>query len=297
VERCPLCRSSRRRLLHASNLDAGRARAGRLECTNVGLGIHPDIFQCLDCGMVFNEPPPSAAGHLAEYEQTADPEYLEQREARRRTYARELDRLERHVRSGALLDVGCHSGFFLEQARERGYQVSGIEPSRWAVEHARSELGLEVFHGSIEEFAPAGPYDVITMWDVIEHLADPVGALQKLQRMLRPGGVLAFTTHNLDSLAARLLGGRYPFFMEMHTIHLRSRTRDRLLADTGFERVAVHAHLRAIRVDYLVSRLRRLGDSPAQLASRLVRGLGIHDRIVWIGGSGLETVIARRAAA
>jgi SAM-dependent methyltransferase len=132
---------------------------------------------------------------------------------------------------------------------------------------------------------------------LIEHLTDPVAVLAKLHGMLRPGGVVAFTTHNLDSPAARLLRGRYPFFMEMHTIHLRSRTRDRLLADTGFERIEVHAHLRAIRVDYLVSRLRRLGATPERLAARLVRGLGIHERIVWIGGSGLETVIARRKAA
>jgi 2-polyprenyl-3-methyl-5-hydroxy-6-metoxy-1,4-benzoquinol methylase len=294
LERCPLCRSPRRRLLHASNLDASRSRAGRLSCTNAGLGIHPDIFACLECGMVFNEP---AEGHLAEYEETADPEYLAQRESRRRTYARELDRLERHAPGRELLDVGCHSGFFLEQARERGYRVSGVEPSRWAVEHARGALGLEVFHGSVEDFEPARPFDVITMWDVIEHLTDPVRVLAKLHRLLRPGGLLAFTTHNLDSLAARALRGRYPFFMEMHTIHLRTRTRDRLLADTGLERVAVHAHLRAVRVDYLVSRLRRFGEAPARLASRAVRGLGVAERIVWIGGSGLETVIARRRAA
>jgi SAM-dependent methyltransferase len=283
-------------VLHPSNLGEGRAHARRLQCTNPQLGVHPDVYECLDCGMVFNEPPPSDAGHLAEYEAITDPEYLEQREARRRTYARELDRLERHVGGRDLLDVGCYSGFFLELARARGYRVKGLEPSRWAVEHARAELGLDVFHGPAEAFETSDRFDLVTMWDVIEHLTDPVATLQKLHGLLRPGGVLAFTTHNLDSLSARVLGGRYPFFMEMHTIHLRNRTRDRLLAETAFERLDVHPHLRAVRVDYLASRLGSLGAAPARLAGALVRGLGLHERIVWIGGSGLETVIARRSA-
>jgi SAM-dependent methyltransferase len=257
--------------------------------------VHPDVFACLDCGMVFNEPPPSETGHLAEYEAISDPEYLEQREARRRTYERELERIERHGKGRDLLDVGCYSGFFLDQARSRGYRVKGVEPSRWAVEHARGELGLDVFHGPVEAFETAERFDLVTMWDVIEHLVDPVGTLRKIHGLLRPGGLLAFTTHNLDSLAARVLRGRYPFFMEMHTIHLRDRTRDRLLAETGFERLAVLPHRRAVRVDYLASRLRRFGAAPARLAAALVRGLGLRDRIVWIGGSGLETVIARRS--
>lgn len=293
MDRCPLCGSARRRLLHPSNLGARGRRERRLDCTNPGLGLHPDIFCCLDCDMVFNEPAPS---HLREYEESADADYLAQRESRRQTYARELDRLEPHVRGRELLDVGCHSGFFLEQARERGYRVGGVEPSRWAAEHAAA-LGLEVFVGPIERFQPAAPFDVVTLWDVIEHLTRPVDVLRGVHAMLRPGGVLAFTTHNLDSLAARVLGSRYPFFMEMHTLHLRSRTRDRLLADTGFERIAVHPHRRAVRVDYLVSRLGRLGDAPARLAGGLARGLRVHDRIVWVGGSGLETVIARKAGA
>jgi hypothetical protein len=142
VERCPLCRSRNRRLLTRSNLAAHGSREPPL--------VHqprprhpPDIFECLDCRDGVQR---AAEGHLAEYEETADPAYLEQRESRRRTYARELDRLERHAPGHELLDVGCHSGFFLEQARERGYRVSGIEPSRWAVEQARA-LGLEVFTG------------------------------------------------------------------------------------------------------------------------------------------------------
>jgi SAM-dependent methyltransferase len=296
LERCPLCRSARRRLLHASNLGS-RRRDAPMQCTSSDLGLHPDIWSCADCGMAWNEPAPSAAGHLHSYEEVFDPDYLAQRESRRLTWARELDRLEPHATGRELLDVGCYAGFFLEQARERGYAVAGVEPSRWAAEHARSTLGLEVFVGPIEAFPAERRFDVVTLWDVIEHLTDPVGVLRRIHGLLRPGGVLAFTTHNLDSPAARLLRGRYPFFMEMHTIHLRSRTRDRLLAETGFERIAVHGHSRALRVDYLASRLRRFGEAPERLATRAVRALGLHDRIVWIGGTGLETVIARRDAA
>jgi SAM-dependent methyltransferase len=150
-----------------------------------------------------------------------------------------------------------------------------------------------VFNGPIERFETTRTFDVVTLWDVFEHLVDPVGVLSRVRRLLRPGGLLAFTTHNLDAPLARLLRGRYPFFMEMHTTHVNSRTRDLLLAKTGFACVDLHTHLRAVRFAYLLSRLRRFGELPARLADSVARGLGLADRIVWVGFAGLETIIAR----
>jgi len=293
VQRCPLCGSPDRTVLYPSNLSNLQGSGSRYHCTNFGLGMHADIYRCLSCGMVFNDPAPAAADHFDEYARAEDPDYLEQRLARRQTYARELDRLEPFVEGRELLDVGCYAGFFLELARERGFRVEGIEPSRWAAQHAGTRLGLSVSNCTIEEFPTDRRYDVVTLWDVIEHLSDPVRALQRIRTILLPGGIVAFTTHNLDSLMARLLRGRYPFFMEMHTIHLDNRTLPLLLKKAGFALVDRHPHRRALHVGYMLSRLRRFGDRPAALAIAASKWLGLADRIVWIGGVGLETIIAR----
>ncbi len=292
MDRCPLCQSQDVSLLYASNLPEQRS-GSRYDCTSFGLGLHPDIFRCRSCSFVFNEPATGELDHLEEYAQTEDPDYLDQKLSRRLTYDRELERIEAHAAGRELLDVGCYAGFFLEQARERDYDVAGVEPSIWGARHAAEKLGLDVFNGPIEAFRTERRFDVVTMWDVIEHLENPLEVLRTVHRLMHPGGVLAFTTHNLDSLAARLMRGRYPFFMEMHTVHLNDRTRDLLLAKAGFERIAVLPHRRALRLGYLVSRLRRLGEWPVGAADRLARAFGVVDRIVWVGGVGLETILAR----
>jgi len=296
VLRCPLCGGVDRKLLYPSTLRLASARQSPYECTNVGLGIHPEIFRCLHCALVYNEPAPLDASPLEEYARIEDPEYLEQRDARRLTYGRELDRLEELVSGRDLLDVGCYAGFFLELARERGFRVSGVEPSRWAALHAAQQLGLDVFNGPLEVFDTERRYDLVTLWDVIEHLADPLGALRRVKSLLRPAGLVAFTTHNIDSLLARLLRSRYPFFMQMHAIHLDDRTLPLLVERAGFTIVRRHAHRRAVHVGYLLTRLQRFGARPEAWAQRAAALLGLADRIVWIGGVGLETVIARPAA-
>jgi len=154
VDRCPLCGDRDLSVLYPSNLPAGRgARSGRgrYECTSSGLGIHPDILRCASCSLVFNEPAPVAGDHLQAYATIEDPEYLEQRASRRLTFERELERIERLARGRRLLDVGCYAGFFLEVAREHGFEVAGVEPSLWAARHAAG-LGLRVANAPIEAF-------------------------------------------------------------------------------------------------------------------------------------------------
>jgi SAM-dependent methyltransferase len=292
---CPLCGGSEIRVLYPSNIPEHRRPGSRYGCTSFELGVHPDIFRCPACTFVFNAASSGSLDALEEYARVDDPAYLEQRESRRLTYGRELDRIEAFCAGRELLDVGSYTGFFLEQARERGWRVQGVEPSKWAAEYARSSLGIPVFNGPIEAWVPpAGRrFDVVTLWDVLEHLTDPVSVLRHVRGLLRPDGLVAFTTHNLDAPLARLLRGRYPFFMEMHTVHLNHRTRDLLLEKAGFERVERHVHRRAVRLAYLASRLRRLGEIPARAAEGTVRRLGLSDRVLWIGFVGLETVFAR----
>ena len=119
MDHCPLCESDQIDLLYPSNFPATGSRGGIYNCTSVALGVHPDIFRCRSCTFVFNEPARGLVNHLDEYGRVEDPEYLEQRESRRITYARELDRIEKVCRGRDLLDVGCYTGFFLDDARRR----------------------------------------------------------------------------------------------------------------------------------------------------------------------------------
>ncbi len=107
--------------------------------------------------------------------------------------------------SGAVrfLDVGCGPGGLVQEAGRYGWQAAGLEISRWAVEIGRKN-GLEIHEGTLEEAAfPGEAFDVIAMFDVLEHLPHPRGYLREILRILRPGGVLVVETPNVDGFFAR----------------------------------------------------------------------------------------------
>jgi SAM-dependent methyltransferase len=131
--------------------------------------------------------------------------------AARRAHARRKLWMLRHLpprvpRRGRLLDVGCAAGFFLAEAQPH-YEVQGVELSAWSSAWAREQLGLPVFTGTLQQAAlPADHFDLITLWDVIEHVPDPVPLLAEAARVLKPGGQLVLTTGDWGSAYAQRHG-------------------------------------------------------------------------------------------
>jgi 2-polyprenyl-3-methyl-5-hydroxy-6-metoxy-1,4-benzoquinol methylase len=120
----------------------------------------------------------------------------------------QVDRL-RGAKTGLLLDVGCGKGWFLEAARERGWQVQGVELCAEVAKETMERVGTQVYIGNIFDVElPSETFDLVTMFDVIEHLEAPIEALRICYRILKPGGALALSTPNLCGLGCRLLGAR-----------------------------------------------------------------------------------------
>ena len=114
----------------------------------------------------------------------------------------------RHQPDGRLLEIGCATGLFLDAAqRLDDWQVQGIEPSAATAEYARQKYGLDVITSSYEDtHLESQSYDIVTMWDVLEHLHEPVAAVQDVARILKPSGVFVIKVPHLESLAARFFG-------------------------------------------------------------------------------------------
>jgi SAM-dependent methyltransferase len=223
-------------------------------CTSFGHRRHPPIWSCADCALLFQSPRPSESDLLASYGSVEDPIYLAERENRYLTFRRAV-RMLGPAGGRRLLDVGAYCGFFVDVAREAGFEAEGLELSRWAAAQARA-LGLAVRNETIEERARSGAhYDVVTMWDVLEHLADPRRDLSHCARLLRPGGRLVISTLDARSLVARLLGPRWPWLMDMHLFYFDRRNLPALLEEQGFRVLARRDYVHTVSAGYLLRKL------------------------------------------
>lgn len=189
-------------------------------CTSLGHRSKPPVARCLACGLL-SVPGSAIPTRLVEsYAEVRDDRYVELEDARRKTFRRAFDSIARHLAArGKMLEVGCYTGLFLEEARARGWSARGIEPSRWAAEIARAR-GLDVHCGTLDDLPrPDERYDAIVMWDVLEHLADPAKALRQARELLVPGGILCLSTLDIDSWFPRLMGRSWPWYMDMHLFY------------------------------------------------------------------------------
>lgn len=189
-----------------------------------------DIRPCVRCKTNRTYPPPVLSS-LKEGVYQSEAGFIDQAAnvARFRSYAwRLLDALEKFTtnRPRRLLDVGCGIGSLLLEARDRGWEATGLELNQKAAAFGRSEFGLNILDGSLEENANAlGSFDAITLSQVLEHLEKPQFAIRQLCEMLSPGGVVAIESPNMSGLYPRLLGSAwYGYGVDQHLWHFTPST-------------------------------------------------------------------------
>ncbi|MGH2592809.1 MAG: class I SAM-dependent methyltransferase [Anaerolineae bacterium] len=263
---CNSCGSSETRPRFRSTLPDDVLPHGpdAFRCTHSGYGRHHAIVQCTNCGLVYTNPRLEGSQILDSYVAVEDPLYLQEREGRVLTFERHLRPLEKlKPPPGRLLDVGAYTGVFVEIAGRHGWEAWGIEPSHWAVGEARQRGLPHMVEGTLDSVdLPATSFDVVTMWDVIEHVTDPFLEIQHAQRLLKPGGVLVVHTMDIDSPFARMMGARWPWLMEMHIYFFSRRTLKAMLAKAGFTVIRAAPQGRYLRLGYFATRVGGLLGQP-----------------------------------
>jgi dolichol-phosphate mannosyltransferase len=256
-DKCANCGSDylSERFPRQSNAIPEADRSGVFRCSTMALTGKPRVAKCLQCGLsqVPCSDHPSDLENL--YAEVVDEDYLNKLPAEKKTFARTYQRIRRFLPApGRLLEVSSYCGLFLLEASRHGWIVKGIEPSRWAAEYAKSKFGLEVIHGSIERVALSQEKDndAVVCWNVLERVRNPKDLLHILSRSLKPGGVLALSTIDIDSWFPRLLGRRWPLVLEMHLYYFGAGSLERMFGEAGFEVVCAepYRHYASLRYVY-----------------------------------------------
>ena len=234
---CPVCKSDFRLVLYPET--GARPPEGEHEayrCTSLEHRSRPQVARCLACGLATAGKTSFDRPHQQEYEDVIDEEYLENDWVKHKTFGYLTKQVSAYVPApGKVLEVGAYCGVFMDEAKKAGWDIVGIEPSRWASDIARSR-GHNVMQGTLADRAGGieETFDTIVLWDVIEHLEDPVTDLRLIRSKLRDDGTLCVSTINMDGWFAQLLGRRWPWIMHMHLYYFTTRSLVEVLNRAGF---------------------------------------------------------------
>jgi SAM-dependent methyltransferase len=238
------------------------------------------VLRCVACGHASLAETPTDEVLAAAYGDAADPVSIEEEDGQVETARRSLERIERFVSPGTLVDLGCWTGSFVAAAATRGWTASGVEPSGWAVERAQ-ERGLDVRVGDLRDSGVAtGSMRCVVMCDVIEHLLDVSEAVEKVAAMLEPGGALYLTTPDAGGRLARMMGSRWWSILPMHVQYFTRASMTRLLERHGLRVVDVDSHPKVFTATYYAQRLGGYSPALAKASVGLARGIRLADRLV-----------------
>jgi 2-polyprenyl-3-methyl-5-hydroxy-6-metoxy-1,4-benzoquinol methylase len=236
---CPCCGQDDSDVLFESNMSAGDfAEAVETVYMIPGRkwGRH---VRCRNCQLIYVNPIERASKINRAYSQRRSDDACIIRRMRLSASQSQVGLIAQRKNSARLLDVGCGEGFFLYNASRAGFVTKGVELSRDAAEYARREFGLDVDAKPFEELSfPDNCFDVITLWQVLEHVPYPLVMLTEAHRMLKPGGLLALSTPDIRGMPARILGRRWWNIRMLHINQFTTRTLTAVLQRTGFHDIS-----------------------------------------------------------
>lgn len=254
------------------------------------------IVKCRHCGLMYVNPRVKTDCVLGAYSNAVDELYVSQEKGRKQTFSRVFRLIEHYMQGpGKILDVGAASGFFLQVAKEKGWKPYGVEPSCWMAEWGNRRFKVNIKPGVLRAAAfPDNFFDVVTMWDVLEHTPDPLAELKESHRILKDGGIIIINYPDVGSWPARISGSRWWFFLSVHLYYFSPDTIESMLIKAGFSPLSFRQHWQQLNLEHLTKMAGLYSKPLSEAGLKIIRALKMGQwPIPYYAGQ--TNVIARKA--
>ena len=258
---CPICQSAYSHLL----------------CRKHGM----DIIQCRQCKTAFAHDIPDnktlEALYGQQYFKSDEPsigyrDYARISEQKRLTFTKRLEKIERLCEGRRLLDVGCATGLFVDIATSRGWTATGIDVSEFAINEANGHYtGTFMVADLMTADFPPHSYDAITMFDVIEHVPQPLEVLSRIADLLSDQGLLIIETPNVGGLMAKMMRQRWPYYRPPeHLFYFSPTSLQVALKKSRFELLSWNKSMKTMQIDYIIEMLQLTNPGLARILSQML---------------------------
>lgn len=248
---CPVCNSTNEKVFLEPTVNESNPQ--KLYGAASGIPGTQRLVQCQNCEMIYESPRYDAQTIVQGYMSSQEAGHDSQYSMRVKSFYLTLKKLANRIpgKGAKVLDIGTAGGAFLDAATQFEFDAYGMEPSADLVVRGQAR-GLKIEQGTIEshQFTP-NSFDMVCLWDVIEHLPDPKFALDEVKKLLKPDGILLINYPDIGTWQAKLAGKRFWWILSVHLHHFTRRTIFDICARTGFNAFHFQRYWQVLEFGYL----------------------------------------------
>ena len=219
----------------------------------------PKIYRCNKCELKFSELAAALPNKKIEdkYNNVVDNIYIDEIPQREKYFSSLYKKISYNfLKDHSVLEVGSYYGVFGNIIKPNVKKYSGLELSKHGSDYSKKNYNLEIFNETIEEHSERQlKYDIIVMADVIEHFSNPFKMLEIIEKILKPDGLLIFTTYNMDSLYAKITGKKYHWILPMHLFYFSNKTLKNICLENNLKIYKIENDSRVVSFYYLLNKL------------------------------------------
>jgi 2-polyprenyl-3-methyl-5-hydroxy-6-metoxy-1,4-benzoquinol methylase len=254
------------------------------------------IVKCKLCGLIYTSPRLSddalKALYDSHYYRSPDPLTLGYEDYKKdwyniiKTFQKRWVVIEKHLSNkGRVLDIGCAYGYLLKYLKDEKYETCGIEMATDVAQYVRDTLGIEVHTKQLREMSfPDNYFDVIILWDVIEHFTNPQLELLEIYRILKPGGIFSVITPDSGSLQAKIWRGKWVEYLRPseHLYFFSKKVLIEKISEIGFDVLDIRTAGKFVSIKFLVDRLKAYNRPFFDMLDKLVKILKLDRKVLYV---------------